>query len=872
MHHLDISFLDLVYQSPDSSEVLSEYVEFIANKKLLNYKRIIHTGGKTGESLWSHLMNLVTIVEKLRPLFNLDTDEMRCVLLALTIHDLNKDAAYGKLPNGKNGKAVKYADAVSAEHIVEALEALEVTPFFPEWREYRFDVLYLAHAHQEMTSTDAILKQQEIDSCQLKMARLEGPLAFLMKAADVSDNSHSGAYAQQHEKHIRDKLRDHINTALNDMRHPRRYRFVGHRLAEQRGLFTNVIHNELVSYFLDTYGSDACIDLLYHPEGVDYLLDKHVPLTWSREALRAVAERIGRKFAALQFEQVAQFVKATPSGITVDDAAIQSGATVEDLFSVIAETVKRKQYRLEWREQRSALVRADFEASLADGKISSELKERVARLLQERDLIATDEEALKRGEFLMAYRNFLKEHRADQLRVTRQDAWMRAARLFQLPESSDALYKLVDPYRRGYCMARELPVRAIEDITQDALADLVQLDAEAAQAESTRKGKKVAPAEIAQVSLGEEKLALSFDPAYIVDYLERHLEVWDSSTSSSEPRPVQPVDFAESLRRYADTRRQHKQCCHCGSALRADEWASIQVPSSIGVQVFSNRLEGGGSRDPMRNVCDVCRMQYILEKLAWQSHRDKQGSEQVTFYLHLFPYSYFTQPLLLAWWQSIQRLRDGDHTALFLDTKTYFREWEQVYQGHQGEIPLRYYHKGREGLGIPSLSEALSNTPVLPLIVSSSNYGKQFLIALEKTILLARWFDCRVILSRLPVPLLNLANEFIGEQPIALMVENAPRSMNWLVPQAAFTRDDVNTLCRKLSIVHQLTELLSPRDDSLDDVIYDLIVAAADDPLALYHEADRLIEQGAARRKRPEYQAISLSHDIAPLLKELTAI
>src|SRR5712692_5293502 len=103
------------------------------------------------------------------------------------------------------------------------------------------------------------------------MGRLEGPLKFLMKAADVSDNSHSGDHAMGHEKHIRDKLLNHINAALNEERSARRYRFIGHRLAEQRGLFTNVMHNELVSYFQDMYGEESCIDLLYHPEGVDYL-------------------------------------------------------------------------------------------------------------------------------------------------------------------------------------------------------------------------------------------------------------------------------------------------------------------------------------------------------------------------------------------------------------------------------------------------------------------------------------------------------------------------------------------------------------------------------------------------------------------------
>ena len=128
------------------------------------------------------------------------------------------------------------------------------------------------------------------------------------------------------------------------------------------------------------------------------------------------------------------------------------------------------------------------------------------------------------------------------------------------------------------------------------------------------------------------------------------------------PRPVMLADFGESLRLYAAI-RQYEQCCYCGTGLKASEWMAAQAPKSIGVQVFSNRLEAGSSRDPKRNVCAVCRAQYILEKLAWRSHGDKYGAEQVTFYLHLFPYAFFTQPLLRAWWVSINRLRDSDHYA-----------------------------------------------------------------------------------------------------------------------------------------------------------------------------------------------------------------
>ncbi len=67
----DISFLEFV-SDPDqdigSSDVFSEYLLNIANKKMRRYKQIIHTRGeKQGQSYYSHVMDLVTIAEKLRP-------------------------------------------------------------------------------------------------------------------------------------------------------------------------------------------------------------------------------------------------------------------------------------------------------------------------------------------------------------------------------------------------------------------------------------------------------------------------------------------------------------------------------------------------------------------------------------------------------------------------------------------------------------------------------------------------------------------------------------------------------------------------------------------------------------------------------------
>jgi len=162
----------------------------------------------------------------------------------------------------------------------------------------------------------------------------------------------------------------------------------------------------------------------------------------------------------------------------------------------------------------------------------------------------------------------------------------------------------------------------------------------------------------------------------------------------------------------------------------------------------------------------------------------------------------------------------------------------------------------------------------LPIIAPGDNYGSQFMLALEMTVILIHWFECRAILSRSPIPPLNLSKEKIGDKPVVLMVEGMPRNMSWLVPGTSMTREQVDLLCRKLSQLHQLSKALYYVGSKSDDVPHDFAVAAADDELALYFEADRLIEKKIDAEKGrvrivPEQYAISLSRQVAPILQKL---
>jgi len=174
----DISFLKFVEDSEQdkgSSNVYEEYLSRVANGKMRSYKQIIHDRGeKQGQSYYGHVIDLTSIASRLCPVVGVNATEMRCVLLALTIHDMNKIPPYNKRPDGKEAK---YADAATPEHIWEELERLEVDTFFPQWHDYLLDIVVLAHFHQEAaTGTTLVIDQRTINECKLPRERIKGPL------------------------------------------------------------------------------------------------------------------------------------------------------------------------------------------------------------------------------------------------------------------------------------------------------------------------------------------------------------------------------------------------------------------------------------------------------------------------------------------------------------------------------------------------------------------------------------------------------------------------------------------------------------------------------------------------------------------------
>lgn len=846
----DKYWLELI--GPEELTPLKDYVDSIANKKLRKYRSIVQWGKKEGQTYFSHILDGVMTLGRLCVLEPLDISdvEARCLFLAFTVHDLNKVEGYGR-------KA--YADIATDENIAAELDSLDASSFFDDWRLYLHDIGELARLHQgrlAVTLDGLDRRKRLLLDEQAQVGRVR-QLGWLIQAVDALALS-----VTLDERASKDKFLFSLNTACSR----EQYRFVTHRLSEYRGILSNIIHNCVVAYLREQYPS--CLDLLYYPDGVAYLFPKHVALAWDDADMAAVAQRVTQRLAELQAGQLGQFIKGRPFGIAVDKAAIESGATAGDLLGAIYSVVARKRYAEDREAQREADVRDDLRAALASGKVAPEVASRIQALLALPTLLPRDEIRIRCGEYATAYRNLVNDHSA-ALGLHIKDAWEHLYQVLDLPRANWPVYNVVNTYRRGFVVVRDLPAHLADvDALHERFLGVLSAGREA------------------DVEEGEDDSAQNEDGASLAssltDYLRRTLLVSFATATH---------DFSGYLRQYVIA--QNHQCCNCSTLLPTQDWMTANAPASIGVQSFSNHLGGGALREPKRQICPICRAQFILEKISWLGHSSKMGLPKTsasgakapgytTFYLYLYPRGYFTEPFIQAWTAEIQRLRDQDSTAFYINLAEAFREWAE---GDTGSIPI--YLTKVNGVALPGLAESSCNIPILPINAPGQNYGEQFLVALEKAVLLRNFFGCKVVLSRLPAPPIDAA----GLQ--TLFVDGVPRNLLWLLTggaggdalyehEANLTDEQVTRLERRLQLLFQLRDALYiPGSDR--DLIHDLAVETGDDSLRLYHALDRAIEEKAAVGVKggskgtgggmmPEVRATVLSRMIAPIARELNGM
>ncbi len=690
---LDLQHIAFLIGKEEPS-VFKDYVDQVANRRLMPYKAVLQWGGKAGESLYMHVVNGIFVLETLREPLNLSDTEAHVLYAAFTVHDINKALgctdAFGKLATQKT---------IAAE-----IERMGIPAFFPAWRDYLEDVTSLVRGHSGHHHSGGerwIVKREGVYGLGLERVNA---LLHLMRAADVIDLSHT----LEEQTHKADFL-GHLNAYLAESGQPIQYEFATHRLTGQRGVLTNVIHNAIVADLGEQY---RLIPLLYYPDGVAYLVEKGREVNIGADDVARMGTRIATAISRMTSGKFEDFIRPTPSGIKVDAKCLELGVPFQNVWREVYNIVQRRNpdpveldaKARDWAQRGLDKARKTYPD--AAGRVQ-------AALDGSEPLVSADPDRLRQAELIRSYYIFLNKHFGKIV----PDAWERIYVLLELPPDQHAYYAYFDAlYARAYVISRDLT-----------------LSEEEIYRRTERDGT-----ELTQANQPEE------DPksSLFTDYLNLYAEF----SIGGQP----DVNFGQHLAHYVAN--QHQQCVYCSGPFPTGKWMAADVRSDITVQTFSNRLRGGPG-EPKKHICAICQVQFLIEKLNYPEVRGEK-----TLYLHLYPYSFLTRPYIEGLNTTIRRIVTEDTAvqALNLNTREGIEGYladrvaSPTFRSRtQKDRPQPF------GLYLPRYAETTGNLLIFPINPGGDNDTERFLFALWNALLLQRHFGVKALMSNSAVPALG---------------------------------------------------------------------------------------------------------------------
>jgi len=765
--------------------LFKDYLDHVTNRALLPYKTIFQYGGKSGQSLYTHVMDGIFVLETLRSALHLTDDEARVLFTAYTVHDINKVL----------GTQEPFSKLATTENIAAEITRLGLDAFFPAWQAYLTDITSLVRGHSGHHHAGGerwVVKGA--DRYRLGLKRVNA-LLHLMRAVDVVDLSHT----LEEQRHKADFL-GHLNAYLADSGQAVQYTFFTHRLSEMRGLLTNVIHNSIVRELRDAHGLTP---LLFYPDGVAYLIDRTQELHIGPAERQRMAARVAESLAQMTSAKFRDFISSRGQGIRVNRKCLELGIPFCEIWREIYNRIQRRTYRPEELEAR---VRERTRRTFAKtAKAAPEAAKEVAGLLEgDTPLVAMAPERLRLGELVRTYYIFLNEHLKDII----PDAWEHIYRLLDVPQERWPCYSYFDArYDRAYVLARDLT------LDEEALYRRIEEDGSALVDDNTQGGE-------------DPRVAL------FSDYLARY------ALFGREGRPA--VTFDDHLSHYVAN--QHRQCVTCGGPFPTAKWMTDDVRSDITVQTFSNRLRGGPG-EPKKYVCAVCQIQFLLEKLNYPTVRGEH-----TMYLHLFPYAFLTEPFIEGLLNTVRRITTEDTAvqALNLDQQeaipTYLAGTitPPAFRTRTAKDKPQPY-----GLYLPRYDETVGNLLIFPINPGGDNDTQRFLFVLWNALVLQRHFGVKVLLTEAPVAPLDkeaFTDLYVDNIPLACR-GLLPRND---YAQFADGTDQPGALAQLWEQVGHLFALqrLTYTAGGQDGMSV-LVRAMGEVPLTLFYETEKLIEAHA---------------------------
>ena len=805
---IDLQRIALLIGKEEPS-IFKDYLDQVANQALLPYKAIFQYGGKKGESLYTHVVNGVFTLETLRPLLHLSDNETWVLFTAFTVHDINKaldrKESFGRLATAKN--------------VASEIQRLGLADFFPSWRDYLDDITSLVRGHsghRHVGGERWVVKQAR--GYRLELERVNA-LLHLMRAADVVDLSHT-----LEERARKADFLGYLNAYLADSGYPMQYELFTHRLTEQRGILTNVIHNAVAAELRERYG---WIPLLYYPCGIAYLVEKGCALAVGDDGLARMAQRVACSISNKTVAKFRQFIRPTPAGIKVDAKCLELGVPFEDILREIYNIIQRRTpdpaqldaKARDWAQRGFEQAQAEFPeiaASVEEALDGTEF------------LVSEDVDRLRQAELVRSYYIFLNEHFQDVI----DDPWGRIYILLGLPKARYPFYAYFHArWARAYVLSCDLA------LSEEEIYQRIEADGTALMDEG---------------EAGEDSKVTLFD-----DYLSCY------ALFSQDGREV--VNFGDHLAHYVASK--HRQCVYCSGPFPTAKWMTADVRSDVTVQTFSNRLRGGPG-EPKKYICAVCQLQFLLEKLNYPMVRGEK-----TMYLHLFPYSFLTEPFIQGLSATVQRITSEDTAVQALNLR--HRESMRAYLEGKMVPPTFRARTAKDrpqpyGLYLPRYADTVGNLLIFPINPAGGNDTQRFLFALWNALILQRHFGVKVLLSNSPLSPLR------KEEFSDLYVDNVPLTCRGLLHHNDYAQfkdgtQDPGTLSRLWEEVGHLFALLELTTTvSRQDEMTALVSALAEGPLALYYTTEKLLEARVRAGQKAEGGLITwLSHQAFPHVESL---
>ena len=794
---------------PDADDLFRAYVEEIANGKLRKYQEIIQYGAKAGQSLYLHILNGIFILQRLRPILNLDDIEVQVLFSAFSVHDLNKLDKFQDTRRSFNYLA-------STNNVGEVLMDLEMELFFPEWHDYIKDIELLVRAHSRYNNTYDETLDLNYDPYRLEKNRLLKYLVPVIRAMDVIDLSKTLEERAKKQDFLKE-----VNSLFDNVQ----YKFVYHKVSEQRGILTNLLHNEIVKY-LET--EKDLLPLLYYPDGVAYLVDQNSDVQITTDEIAIIGNVVVDNIEAKTREEFSKFIQGSPAGIKIDEKCLSLGVSFQEIWNEVRNIISQKKYaanvdamndrcRGRLQNTRQQLIGTKPSKKNPDPAAQVTLIDEI--LAEDAYLLPPDDDAVKIGELVRTYYIFLKKHFSKNI----PDVWNYIYDLLKLPlviENATlrpryATFNALSD--RGYIVGRDLYNKGMDF---DEIYELILQDGTNLMA----------------------TLQTESEFGVLKDYVRKYVD-FDFAVGRSK-------DFATNLKRYVEN--NHVQCSTCGSEFGTDLWMKPDVPSNIKVQQFSNRLPGGSSREPKRRVCSVCRTQYMLDKICYNV-----SGNTSTFFIHLYPPSFFTDVLIKAFRDAQNRFRDpdfSDYSARYLKTYDAIRHYQETTQ-----LVLPFNWTKVNGNPLPKFSEALGNILTIPVNTPGGNHTENTLYALENALLYQRFLGCRAVLTDSSIPI------FSGDEFSHFFIDHIPPAFRGWLPDNDLDSEMTQQAFKQLCNMHSIRSKIGSIETG--DLVR-LIRSLNYDALELYYVTHKMIKREQAGNEPRQFATV---RDTAQLIADVVA-